>query len=449
VAFFSLPLTVSVTTNITEAGTVTGAGTFDYGNTCTLTATPNDGYLFLHWSKNGEVVSCNATYSFTVTEDDEIEAVFMLLEGTLIGAGELTNNYLPSFSNYRYTLSQQIYTPNEIGEAGNIITVAYFNAGVTMTRSYNIYMVHTDKTVFDNNTDWITVTEADLVFSGSVTMTKGYWTTIVLNTPFAYNGTSNLAIIIDDNTGTWSSSMACRVFNANGNQAIRVYSDNTNYDPMSPPTSYASGNYASLHSVKNQMILGIVQVQQINLSEGWNWWSTYIEADDVLAQLEASLGTNGMQISTTGGGLTYRNGRWIGTISSIDNAKGYKIRTNAPVTVTIEGSIVNPDSCLITINEGWNWIGYPLTESQTVGTALAGFTPSNGDNIKTQGGGATYRNGNWLPASFTLEPGKSYAYKSTSSQSKTLVFQTGAKARRAYPNFGKSKEQLKEVNPTH
>ncbi len=168
--------------------------------------------------------------------------------------------------------------------------------------------------------------------------------------------------------------------------------------------------------------------QTMELAEGWNWWSTYIEAEDVLAQLKASLGTNGMQISTTGGGLTYRNGKWIGTISSIDNAKGYKIRTNAPVTVTIEGSIVNPDSCLITINEGWNWIGYPLTESQAVGTALAGFPASNGDNIKTQGGGANYRNGRWLPATFTLEPGKSYAYKSNSSEVKTLIFSNSRKA---------------------
>ena len=100
VAFFSLPLTVSVTTNMAAGGTTTGAGTFEYGSTCTLTATPSEGYLFLNWSKNGEVVSCNATYSFTVTKDAEIEAVFMLLEGALIGQGESTDQYLPSNSVY-------------------------------------------------------------------------------------------------------------------------------------------------------------------------------------------------------------------------------------------------------------------------------------------------------------------------------------------------------------
>ena len=112
VAFFSLPLTISVTTNMAAGGTTTGAGTYEYGNTCTLTATPNEGYLFLNWSKNGEVVSCNATYGFTVTKDAEIEAVFMRLEGTLIGQGESTDLYLPSNSNWKYIMVSFILNPD-------------------------------------------------------------------------------------------------------------------------------------------------------------------------------------------------------------------------------------------------------------------------------------------------------------------------------------------------
>ena len=83
-----------------------GGGVFSYGTYCTVTATPDEGYLFLNWSINGEVVSCNATYSFPVTEDANLEAVFMFLEGTLVGSGESTNVYLPSYSWFRYTLSQ-------------------------------------------------------------------------------------------------------------------------------------------------------------------------------------------------------------------------------------------------------------------------------------------------------------------------------------------------------
>ena len=59
-----------------EGGTVTGAGTYGYGSTCTLTATPNAGYQFVNWTVNGEEVSADLEYSFTVTESVAVEANF-------------------------------------------------------------------------------------------------------------------------------------------------------------------------------------------------------------------------------------------------------------------------------------------------------------------------------------------------------------------------------------
>lgn len=69
VANFSLNnYQITATANPTEGGTVTGAGNYDHGAECTLTATPAEGYTFLNWTKDGEVVSTDAFYSFTVTE---------------------------------------------------------------------------------------------------------------------------------------------------------------------------------------------------------------------------------------------------------------------------------------------------------------------------------------------------------------------------------------------
>ena len=67
---------ITVTVNPTEGGTVTGTGYYEGGTTCTLTATPNEGYLFLNWSKNGEVVSTDSTYSFIVAGDADLVANF-------------------------------------------------------------------------------------------------------------------------------------------------------------------------------------------------------------------------------------------------------------------------------------------------------------------------------------------------------------------------------------
>jgi hypothetical protein len=167
--------------------------------------------------------------------------------------GTATSNYLPSYNYFKYTLSQQLYTAAEIGTAGMITSIAFYNGGAEKTRTYDLYMVNTTKSSFAGSTDWITVTAADKVFTGQVTMVAGAWTTITLDVPFVYDGTSNLAVIVDDNSGSYTTSphMACNVFDASA-MALRVYSDGTNYDPMAP-TSYSG----TVMNVKNQIQLTI------------------------------------------------------------------------------------------------------------------------------------------------------------------------------------------------
>lgn len=67
---------ISVTVNPTNAGTVSGSGTYYYNQLCTLTATPETGYDFVCWKENGSPVSNNLTYSFTVTSARNLEAFF-------------------------------------------------------------------------------------------------------------------------------------------------------------------------------------------------------------------------------------------------------------------------------------------------------------------------------------------------------------------------------------
>jgi hypothetical protein len=67
---------ITATTNPAEAGTIEGAGTYNYGATCTLTVIPADGYTFINWTKDGEEVSTNVSFEFTVTEDAAYVANF-------------------------------------------------------------------------------------------------------------------------------------------------------------------------------------------------------------------------------------------------------------------------------------------------------------------------------------------------------------------------------------
>ena len=69
---------VTATANPSAGGNVSGAGEFDHGASCTLTASPNDGYTFANWTENGNIVSSDAEYTFTVTSNRTLVANFTL-----------------------------------------------------------------------------------------------------------------------------------------------------------------------------------------------------------------------------------------------------------------------------------------------------------------------------------------------------------------------------------
>lgn len=170
-----------------------------------------------------------------------------------IGEGTTTNSYLPGYNYYNYSISQQIYTADEIGMAGSIASVAFQNTGGEKTRTYNVYMALTDKDEFLSTSDWVAMSEADLVYSGSVTFAVGEWTTIEFETPFSYDGTSNLILTVTDVTGSYSSSphMSCLTFSAT-NQALYKYQDSSPFNVSAP------GVTGTLPAFKNQIVLGII-----------------------------------------------------------------------------------------------------------------------------------------------------------------------------------------------
>lgn len=97
--------TVTVVANPTAGGTVTGSGEYADGTTATVTATPNENYHFNGWAVNGQIVSTSATYTFTVTADVTVEAVFKDIytvnvqldpanAGTVTGAGSYVDGTL-------------------------------------------------------------------------------------------------------------------------------------------------------------------------------------------------------------------------------------------------------------------------------------------------------------------------------------------------------------------
>ena len=436
VAHFGTAVVVNASASPEVGGTVSGSGSYAPGHACSLTATANEGYAFVSWTKDGQVVSYLSSYAFIAEEDAEYVANFeQVYNGVAIGDAFGTNSYLPSSSYYNYTLSQQIYTADEIGGANEISSIAFFNAGNTKTRNFTIYLKHTEKAAFNSNNDWIPVAYSDQVYYGSVTLAKGQWTYINFDVPFAYNGTSNLVLVVDDNTGDYSYGMNCRVFVAEDTQTLQVYGDELNYNPHNP------SNYTgSLLTLKNQVIFGFTSstVQQtITLTAGWNWFSSYLEItlDDLKAALLTAFpdaGANALVIKSNGDGQTSWNSTaqmWIGGLTEMDLSQMYMIKVPADTEITLQGMTINPANHPVTIKNGVNWIAFPLSQSMTVTDAFAGF-PASQDNIKSNGGGQATWNSNaglWIGGLTILEPGKGYIYNSKAAENKTFVFPTNSK----------------------
>ena len=103
----------------------------------------------------------------------------------------------------------------------------------------------------------------------------------------------------------------------------------------------------------------------------------------------------------------------------------------------------------ITLEQGYNWISYPHSQPMSIGEALSGFTPANGDMILSQAdGNATYRNGRWMGQLNTFKPGKGYKYVSADGTTRTFIFGGAAYDPSALPEEALSGEFKVNSNGT-
>jgi len=175
---------------------------------------------------------------------------------TMVGIGNASESRLPTNPFQNYSLTQQIYTPAELGDAANIVSIDFFNNGTdATTRNIDIYMTHT----LENNCpswpqgSWIPVAATDLVFSGTVNILSKAWTTIVLDTPFDYDGTQNVVVTVDDNTGSAASyvSEAYQFLcfeNQGQTYSSQFYFGTDNHNPTdNTPTAWGTGTNHKNH----------------------------------------------------------------------------------------------------------------------------------------------------------------------------------------------------------
>ena len=102
--------TITLKTNDSNMGTVSGGGTFNYNSTKTITATPKEHYHFVQWNDD----NTNASRTITVTEDKTYTATFAIDQHTItVQANNSNYGTVSGSGTYNYGTQQTITaTPN-------------------------------------------------------------------------------------------------------------------------------------------------------------------------------------------------------------------------------------------------------------------------------------------------------------------------------------------------
>ena len=347
-----------------------------------------------------------------------------------------------------------------------------------------------------------------LVYTGNIGIPPLGWNEFFFNeSNFVWDGTSNVLILCQRNNGQWNGSVRWRSHDPGFYGMAYKYQDGTPYDVTSqiytlylsntvrpniimkcerPMTynlyrancdgtdvqliaenvndsQYIDETWWQLENASYKYGLSVVDststdifwsnciekqgdvvVQTVALSEGWNWFSTYIELDDpveLLEMLQDVLGDNGMQIESVVDGINMNvgDGYWAGDLdgTGLLNEHMYLIEVLEDVVVELQGPATNPEAHPITIYPNdWSWIGNPCAEEADVNVALSGFEAEEGDMIETlygeESGVIYYYGGEWVGDFYTMIPGRGYMYFSNSTQPKTLIFSTTSEGKNIF-----------------
>lgn len=182
--------------------------------------------------------------------------------------------------------------------------------------------------------------------------------------------------------------------------------------------------------------------QSRDLVQGWNWVSFYVHADEmgvenIFSPIAAR--TDVVKSQTEFG--TFENGQFYGKAFETDNRSMYRVHTTAPQMLNVIGRRLTTEQRTITLQPDWNWIAYNAMQTASVGDALAGINPQDGDLIKGQKGFALYDGYEWNGSLKALTPGQGYMLRSSTTEERTFEYPTMAAA----PAYAASKAMQREA----
>ena len=253
--------TITASADPAEGGSVTGDGSYHYGETCTLTATANTGYTFVNWTKNGTQVSTNATYSFTVTEEASYVAHFTVNSYTVsVTANPSNGGTVTGGGTYNYGQSCTVHATTAAGYT--FINWTENGTQVSSQANYT-FTVNGNRNLVANfsSQSYIITAIADPTEGGIVTGSGGYdygdecTLTATANTGYTFvNWTKNGTEVSTDATYTFTvteSASYVAHFTINSYE-ISVTADPANGGILTGGGTYTYGQSCTITAISNE-----------------------------------------------------------------------------------------------------------------------------------------------------------------------------------------------------
>lgn len=267
--FTSQEYTITATAEPEEGGTVNGSGGYNNGDECTLTATANEGYEFLNWTKeDGTIVSLEPVYAFTVTETAAFVAHFQIKSYTItIVANPNNGGTVDGGGTFEYGQSCTVHAT----EANGYHFVNWTeNGGQVSSSAEYTFIVTGDRDLVANFSaeDYIISVEIEPEEGGTVTGAGGYnygdectlkatanevydfvnWTkedgTVVsADATYSFTVTESASFVAHFQIRSFTVTVS-----ANPNNGGSVY---VGYSPGATQGTYNSGQYCTVHAIAN------------------------------------------------------------------------------------------------------------------------------------------------------------------------------------------------------
>ena len=163
-----------------------------------------------------------------------------------IGSRDQLSSAIPFSPDYNYSYSQTIYLQSEVKTSGTITEINYFYDGISsFTDSIEIFMGTTTRNDFATNNAWFsTSTDISKVFDGEfVVNSSDSWISILLDTPFNYDHTTNLVIAVHEKTPDFHTT-SDHFFSAEASDRSLYYRDHTtDINPANPTPTPTTSSY--------------------------------------------------------------------------------------------------------------------------------------------------------------------------------------------------------------